>query len=86
MALLPLSAVFDHDFVSLLVAVDDSDTVAVVGQKIAHHVVGRRLPAREAPVGVRHNGQVLPPDQLIGEAGVGPLDHVEAFFDEGPLR
>ena len=82
MALLPLSAVFEHDFVSLLVAVDDADTVEVVGQKIAHHVVGRRLPASDAPVGIRHNGQVLAREARIGEAGVGPPDHVEAFFDE----
>ncbi|WP_131785701.1 toluene-4-monooxygenase system B family protein [Protofrankia symbiont of Coriaria ruscifolia] len=82
MALLPLSAVFEHDFVSLLVVVDDADTVEVVGRKIAHHVVGRRLPASDTPVGVRHNGRVLAPETRIGEIGVGPLDHVEAFFHE----
>jgi toluene monooxygenase system protein B len=82
MALLPLSAVFEHDFVSLLVPVDDQDTVEIVGQKIAHHVVDRRIKDRKTPIGVRHEGRVLPPGQRIGETGIGPLDHVEAFFDE----
>jgi toluene monooxygenase system protein B len=82
MALLALSAVFEHDFVSLLVAVDDQDTVEIVGQKIAHHVVDRRIKDRNTPIRVRHKGRVLPRGQRIGETGVGPLDHVEAFFDE----
>lgn len=82
MAVLPLSAVFEGDILSLLVAVDDQDTVEAVGRQIAHHVVGRRVAARPAPVGLRHDGRVLAPGQRIGEAGVGPLDHVEAFFDD----
>ena len=82
MALLPLSAVFEGDIVSLLVAVDDQDTAEAAGQKIAHHVVGRRVAARQAPVRVRLAGRVLDRDELIGTAGAAPLDHVEAFFDE----
>jgi toluene monooxygenase system protein B len=82
MALLPLSAVFEKDIVSILVPVDDQDTAEVVGQKIAHHVVGRRVAARQAPVRVRLGGRVLDPEEIIGTAGAGPLDHVEAFFDE----
>lgn len=82
MALLPLSANFENDIVALLVPVDDQDTAQVVGQKIAEHVVGHRVAASPAPIRVRHEGRVLPPEQRIGEAGVGPLDHVEAFFDE----
>jgi toluene monooxygenase system protein B len=82
MALLPLSATFKGDVVSLLVAVDDTDTAETVGQKIAHHVVGHRVAARQAPVRVRLDGRVLDPTEIIGAAGAGPLDHVEAFFDE----
>lgn len=81
MALLPLSATFDGDIVSLLVAVDDQDTAEAVGQKIAHHVVGRRVAARQAPVRIRLAGRTLDPGEGIGQAGAGPLDHVEAFFD-----
>lgn len=83
MALLPLSASFENDIVALLVAVDDQDTAEVVGRKIAHHVVGRRVAAVAAPIRLRHEGRVLPDGQLIGEAVSGPLDHVEAFFDAG---
>jgi toluene monooxygenase system protein B len=82
MALLPLSAVFEKDIVSILVPVDDQDTAEVVGQKIAHHVVGRRVAARQAPIRVRLDGRVLDPAERIGAAGAGPMDHVEAFFDE----
>jgi toluene monooxygenase system protein B len=82
MALLPLSAVFEPDIVSILVPVDDQDTADVVGQKIAHHVVGHRVAASQAPIRVRLGGRVLDPGERIGEAGAGPLDHVEAFFDE----
>lgn len=81
MALLPLSATFEGDLLTLLVAVDDHDSVATVADKIAHHVVGRRVAAKSAPIRVRHDGRVLPADHPIVEAGVGPLDHVEAFFD-----
>jgi toluene monooxygenase system protein B len=82
MALLPLTATFDDDFVALLVAVDDQDTVDVVGSKIAHHVIERRIRDRKAPIRVRHDGRVLDGNRGIGESGVRPLDHVEAFFDE----
>ncbi|MEV6153740.1 toluene-4-monooxygenase system B family protein [Nonomuraea sp. NPDC052129] len=82
MALLPLSANFENDVFAMLVPVDDQDTAQVVGQKIAEHAVGHRVAAGSVPIRVRHEGRVLPPEQRIGEAGVGPLDHVEAFFDE----
>lgn len=82
MAPLPLSATFDGDILTLLVAVDDQDSVATVGDKIAHHVVGRRVAAKPVSIGVRHGDRVLPAGQRIGDAGIAPLDHVEAFFDD----
>jgi toluene monooxygenase system protein B len=81
MALLPLSATFHGDLLTLLVAVDDHDTASTVAGTIAHHVVGRRVAPQPAPIKVRHNGRVLPPDHPITNAGIHPLDHVEAFFD-----
>jgi len=81
MALLPLTALFEGDIVELLIPVDDGDTVASVGQQIAHHVVGRRVARKPAPIQLRHNGTVLDPTIAIGAAGVGPLDHVEAFYE-----
>jgi len=82
MALLPLSGTFIGDVTTVGIVVDDEDTAEVVGQKIAHHVVGRRVAARAAPVRVRLEGRVLDPQQRIGEAGAGPMAYLEAFFDE----
>jgi toluene monooxygenase system protein B len=80
MAILPLTALFDGDILELLIPVDDGDTVESVGQQIAHHVVGRRVARKDAPIRLRHNGAVLDPAAVIGTAGVSPLDHVEAFY------
>lgn len=81
MALLPLTALFEGDVLELLIPVDDGDTVEAVTGAIAHHVVGHRVAERDAPIRLRHNGNVLDPHVPIGAAGVGPLDHVEAFYD-----
>jgi len=80
MALLPLTALFEGDVLELLIPVDDGDTVEAVTGAIAHHVVGRRVAKRDAPIRLRHHGNVLDPQVTIGSAGVGPLDHVEAFY------
>ena len=81
MALLPLTALFEGDILELLIPVDDGDTVESVSRQIAHHVVGRRVARREAPIRLRHNGSVLDPAAGIGASGVDPLDHVEAFYE-----
>jgi hypothetical protein len=49
MATVPLQAAFRGDFATLLVLVDDEDTMEVVAQKVAYHVIGRRLPPQDAP-------------------------------------
>jgi toluene monooxygenase system protein B len=82
MALLPLSGTFAGDLTTVGIVVDDQDTAEVVGQKIAHHSVGRRVAARSAPIRVRLAGRILAQDEIIAAAGVSPYDHVEAFFDE----
>jgi toluene monooxygenase system protein B len=81
MALLPLQAAFRGDFVALFVPVDDQDTMDVVAQKVAHHVIHRRLPARDAPMRVKYNDRVLPPDQTVAEARMSPMSFVEVFYD-----
>jgi len=81
MALVPLQATFRGDFVTLLMPVDDGDTMDVVAQKVAHHVINRRLPQQEASMRVSHNEQVLPADQTVAEAGIQPMNHVEVFYD-----
>lgn len=81
MALLPLSGTFTGDITTVGIAVEDTDTAEVVGQKVARHSVGRRVAARTAPIRVRHSGRVLADDEIIGRVAA-PFDHVEAFFDE----
>jgi len=43
MATVPLQAAFRGDFATLLVLVDDEDTMEVVAQKVAYHVIGYLL-------------------------------------------
>jgi toluene monooxygenase system protein B len=81
MALLPLQAAFRGDFVALLVPVDDQDTMDVVAQKVAYHVINRRLPPQDAPMRVKYNDQVLPPDQTVAQAGMRLMSFVQVFYD-----
>jgi Toluene-4-monooxygenase system protein B (TmoB) len=51
MALFPIIARFEGDFVPHLVAVDTEDTFDQIAQKAAVHAVGRRLPERKDATG-----------------------------------
>jgi toluene monooxygenase system protein B len=86
MAVVPLQAVFRGDFVTLLVLVDDKDTMEVVARKIAHHVINRRLPPQDAPIRVQYNHRALPPDQTVAQAGILPLSFVEVYYDARDRR
>jgi toluene monooxygenase system protein B len=81
MATVPLHAVFRGDFIALLVPVDDRDTMDVVAQKVAYHVIHRRLPPQDAPMRVQYNDRVLPPDQTVAQADFRPMSFVEVFYD-----
>jgi toluene monooxygenase system protein B len=81
MATVPLQAVFRKDFVTLLVLVDDRDTMEVVAEKVAHHVIQRRLPPQDAPMRVQYNNRVLAPEQTVSQAGILPMSFVEVFYD-----
>jgi len=81
MAIVSLQAVFRRDFVTLLVLVDDEDTMEVVARKVAHHVIRRRLPPQDASMRVQYNDRVLPPDQTVSQAGILPMSFVEVFYD-----
>ena len=72
----PINAKFDDDFVTQLVVVLDTDTMREVAAKVAHHVVGKRLPARDADMVVRYQGRELPSDMTVTEAGIEPLQNV----------
>ena len=81
MAAVPLYAIFRRDFVTLLVLVDDEDTMELVAQKVAHHVIQRRLPPQDAPMRVQYNNRVLEPDQTVSQAGILPMSFVEVYYD-----
>lgn len=81
MATVPLHAVFRGDFSLLLVCVDDQDTIEVVAQRVAHHVIHRRLQPQDAAMRVQCNHRVLQPDQTVSQAGIVPMSFVEVFYD-----
>ena len=72
----PINAKFDDDFVTQLVVVLDTDTMQEVAAKVAHHVVGKRVPARDADMVVSYLGRDLPSDMTVAEAGIAPLQNV----------
>lgn len=79
MALFPLQAAFDGDFVVLLVPVDDEDPMSVVAQKVWHHAAGR-VEAQERPMRVRFNAVDVADDATVVTAGIGPMDVIQVGY------
>ncbi len=73
---IPVNARFGNDFVTQLVVVLDTDTMKEVAEKVAYHVVGRRVPPRNLPMEVRYNGRVIGVNKTVAEAGIAPLKSV----------
>lgn len=82
MATIPLQATFEGNFVIFLALVEDQDTTQVVAQQVAQHVIGRLLPPKDGTVRLRYKNTVLPLDKTLAESGIGPMDFVEAFYNE----
>lgn len=78
--LVPVNAIFSDDFVEIMVAITTADTIAEVAGKVAHHVEGKRVRARDVEKVVYHNDRVLPPDQTVAEAGIAPFDHIRVDY------
>jgi hypothetical protein len=72
----PLNAMFEDDFVTQLVLVRDTDTVATAAAKVAAQVAGRRVPQRDAGLVVRHDGRAVPGDATVASSGISALDIV----------
>ncbi len=72
----PVNAKFEGDFVTQLVVILDTDTMREVAAKVAHHVVGKRLPARNADLVVSYQGRELPPDMTVTEASIALFQNV----------
>ena len=80
MAPFPVQGFVDGDFVIVLALVDDTDPIPVVAEKIAYHSVGKRVPAQDRPMTVKHNGEELPDDGTLSSLGVTPLDVLEVVY------
>ena len=74
--MVPINAMFQGDFVTQLVLVLDTDNMEEVASKVAHHVVGRRVPPRDAGMVVRYGGRAVPAGTTVAEAGIAPLQNV----------
>jgi toluene monooxygenase system protein B len=80
MALMPIQASVRGDFVVLLILVEDTDTPDAVSAKVAHHVLGRRLPPHDGPMRVSFKDKVLEAGTTVAAAGIGPMDYVEVLL------
>ena len=78
--LVPLNAVFATDFVQILVPVTTANTMNEVAAAVAHHVEGKRVRALPYPKVVFHNGNPMPPEMTVAEAGIAPLDHIAVEY------
>jgi toluene monooxygenase system protein B len=78
----PVNARFDDDFVTQLVLVLETDTMQDVAAKVAHHVVGKRLPDKQRPMVVRYQGRALPADMTVAQAGIAPLQNISVDWVE----
>ena len=79
--LVPLNAIFATDFVQILVPVTTANTMAEVAAAVAHHVEGKRVRALPYPKIVIYQGERLPDDVTVADAGIKPLDHVTVEYD-----
>ena len=72
----PINALFGSDFVTLLVVVLTTDTMAEVSAKVAANVVGKRVAPRRAEMGVFFRDELLPKEKTVAEAGITPMQFV----------
>ncbi|HSY25282.1 MAG TPA: toluene-4-monooxygenase system B family protein [Polyangiaceae bacterium] len=73
---IPINALFGGDFVTLLVVVLSTDTMADVGRKVAANVVGKRVAPRRADMAVYYRDELVPSDRTVAQAGIAPLQFV----------
>ncbi len=79
---MPIHAHFAGDFVTLLVVVMSTDTMAEVSAKVAAHVVGKRVARRDAEMVVVHRGVPVPGRATVTEAGIRPFQYVFVDYAE----
>lgn len=72
----PINALFGMDFVTQLVVVMTTDTMADVSEKVAAHVVGKRIARRDAAMAVYYRDRLVPADWTVARAGIAPMQFV----------
>lgn len=80
MAMVPLQGCWRGDFVVQLVPVDDGNTMPEVAAAVSVHAVNLRVPAEDRPMGIWVNGERVPDEKTVAEAGIEPMDYVEAGY------
>ena len=73
---IPINALFGMDFVSMLVVVLPTDTMAEVSSKVAANVVGKRVARRDAEMAVYFQDRRLPREWTVTQAGITPNQFV----------
>ena len=88
MAPFPITARFVGDFIAQLIAIDTDDSWAEVADKVAYHVVGRRIATPDPHPGyeVVFDGQTMPAQgkvrDLFATNPVPPLQWFDVRFRE----
>jgi toluene monooxygenase system protein B len=72
----PVNALFGSDFCSQLILLMTTDTIDEAAQKVAHHVVGKRIAPQDRDMAVYYGGRRLPGTSTVGETGIAPLQNV----------
>jgi toluene monooxygenase system protein B len=79
----PINALFGTDFVSLVVVVLTTDTMAQVSEKVAANVVGKRIARRAAEMAVYYKDERIPPEWTVAQARIAPMQFVYVeYVDE----
>lgn len=73
---IPINALFGTDFVTLLVVVLSTDTMAEVSEKVAANVVGKRIAPRDAELAVYYRDAQVPKEWTVAQAGIAPMQFV----------
>ncbi len=83
MAVLPICANFEGDFVLQLVSVDTDDTMDQVAEKCAHHSVGRRVapqPQKVMRVRLHGSNENYPRGMKVSDASWRATETVDVTF------
>ncbi|MGO1052894.1 toluene-4-monooxygenase system B family protein [Crossiella sp. CA198] len=78
----PVNAIFEGDFLQLLIVLSTVDTMTEVAAKIAVHSEGLRLPAQDRAKVVYHQGKPQPAEATVADCGIAAFDHLLVAYQE----